>query len=92
LDRKKIETLKTVFYNIIVHSKYGLKGEETKFDFKYVPEYSTITEMGDSAEEKRMHSGVESRNRNTLLIGLAVVGVGSWMAFGMARAVVRTVW
>ena len=92
LDRKKIETLKKVFYNIIVHSKYGLKGEETKFDFKYVPEYSTITEMGDSVEEKRMHSGVESRNRNTLLIGLAVVGVGSWIAFGLARAAVRTVW
>lgn len=37
LDKKKIEMLKKVFYNIIVHSKYGLKGEETTFDFKYVP-------------------------------------------------------
>jgi hypothetical protein len=92
LDRRKIETLKTVFYNIIVHSKYGLKGAESTFDFKYVPEYSTITALGVSEEEKQPHSGVESRNRNTFLIGLAVVGVGSWMAFGLARAVVRFVW
>ena len=92
LDRRKIDTLKKVFYNIIVHSKYGLKGEETMFDFKYVPEYSTITALGESDEEKRPFSGVESRNRNTFLIGLAVVGIGSWMAFGLARAVVRTIW
>ena len=92
LDRRKIETLKTVFYNIIVRSKYGLKGEETTFDFKYVPEYSTITALGVNEEEKQPRSGVESRNRNTFLIGLAIVGVGSWMAFGFARAAVRAVW
>lgn len=39
LDRRKIETLKHVFYQIIVHSKFGLQGEESKFNFKYVPEY-----------------------------------------------------
>jgi hypothetical protein len=42
LDRKKVATLKKVLYDVIVHSKYGLHGEEAKFDFKYVPEYSTI--------------------------------------------------
>ena len=47
--------LKGVFYQIIVHSKYGLKGEETRFDFKYVPEYSTITELGERQEERVSH-------------------------------------
>ena len=60
-DRNHIELLKKVFYNIIVHTKYGLKGEETTFDFKYVPEYSTITEMGECEEEKATYSAVERR-------------------------------
>ena len=92
LDRRKIEMLKKVFYNIIVHSKYGLQGAETTFDFKYVPEYSTITALGECEEEKQSFSAVESRNRNTFLVGVAVVGLGTWMAFGLARAVVRSIW
>ena len=91
-DRKKIEMLKKVFYNIIVHSKYGLKGEETTFDFKYVPEYSTITEMGECEEEKADHSYVESRNRNTFIVGLAVFGVGTWVAYRVVHGIVRSIW
>lgn len=91
-DRKKIETLKTVFYQIIVHSKYGLKGEETRFDFKHVPEYSTITEMGECEEQKVSHSHVESRNRNTFLVAVAVFGFGTWVACRVASGVLRSVW
>ena len=92
LDRKKIETLKTVFYNIIVHSKYGLKGEETRFDFKYVPEYSTITELGECEEEKATHSYVESRNRNTFLVAITVMGFGTWVVYRAASGILRSVW
>jgi len=91
-DRKKIEMLKGLFYQIIVHSKYGLKGEETKFDFKYVPEYETITQLGECDEDKNMTSGVESRNRNTFLIGVAVFGIGTWITFKIAGGVLRSVW
>ena len=91
-DRKKIEMLKGLFYQIIVHSKYGLKGEETKFDFKYVPEYETITQLGECEEDKNMTSGVESRNRNTFLIGVAVFGIGTWITFKIAGGVLRSVW
>ena len=87
LDRKKIEMLKAVFYNIIVHSKYGLQGTESTFDFKYVPEYSTITEMGECEEEKAGSSYVESRNRNTFVVALTLVGVGTWVAWRVASAV-----
>ena len=96
LDRKKIEMLKVVFYNIIVHSKYGLKGEESKFDFKYVPEYSTITEMGECEEAKATYSHVESRNRNTFLVGLAFLGIGTcigtWVAARVGGSIVRSIW
>ena len=73
--------MKAVFYNIIVHLKYGFQGEETTLDFKYVPEYSTITEMGESEEEMATFSHVESRNRKSFVIGLTVLGFGTWVAF-----------
>ena len=93
LDRRKIESLKKLFYQIIVHSKYGLKGEETKFDFKYVPEYSTITELGECEEERTNYSHVETRNRNAFLIAVAVTGVGSFIALRMGISLVaRTFW
>jgi hypothetical protein len=91
-DRKKIEMLKKVFYAIVVESKYGLKGQESTFDFKYVPEYSTITEMGECEEEKATYSAVESRNRNTFIVGIAVVGVGTWLAVKIANGLVRSIW
>ncbi|KAF2717778.1 hypothetical protein K431DRAFT_254658, partial [Polychaeton citri CBS 116435] len=90
-DRKKIEMLKRVFYNIIVHTKYGLKGQESTFDFKYVPEYSTITEMGECQEEKATHSYVESRNLKTFLIGVGVLGVGALVGLRIISGVVRSV-
>ena len=92
LDRKKIETLKKVFYNIIVHSKYGLKGAESTFDFKYVPEYSTITEMGECEEAKETYSAVESRNRNTFLVAVTVMGIGTWVVARVASSIVRSIW
>lgn len=92
LDRKKIEMLKRVFYSIIVHTKYGLKGEESKFDFKYVPEYSTITEMGECEEEKASFSHVERRNLKTFLVGIGIVVVGSLVSFKIAGGILRALW
>lgn len=45
LDKRKIALLKHVFYNITVHTHFGLKGQESKFDFKYVPEYSEMPHL-----------------------------------------------
>ncbi|KAM3418849.1 hypothetical protein BST61_g4812 [Cercospora zeina] len=78
LDRRKIETLKQVFWAVIVHSKYGLQ-EETKFALKYVPEYETITSMGECEEAKATYSHVESRNLKTFVIGVGVLGVGAYV-------------
>lgn len=74
-----------------MHTKYGLKGEETKFDFKYVPEYSTITEMGECMEEKATSSYVERRNLKTVVIAVGVMSVGAFVAFKVASGIVRSV-
>jgi hypothetical protein len=92
LDRKKVAMLKKVFYDVIVHSKYGLRGEETKFDFKYVPEYSTITEMGECMEEKSDYSAVERRNFRSFCIAVVCVGAGTWIGFKVVSGLGRMAW
>lgn len=80
-DKKKIEMLRRVFWTVVVESKYGLQGEETNFDFKYVPEYSTITEMGESNGAVLQSAGVEARNLKTLIVATGVLGFGMWCTF-----------
>jgi hypothetical protein len=92
LDRKKVAMLKKVFYDIVVGSKYGLKGEETTFEFKYVPEYSTITAMGECEEEKANYSYVETRNFRTFCVAVGCMAVGSWVGFKVVSAVGRAAW
>lgn len=87
LDRRKIEMLKRVFYNVIVHADSGLKGKETTFEFKYFPEYSTITEMRDDDGEKTYHASVESRNLKTLVVFVLGVSVGTCVFVSLANRV-----
>ncbi|KAI4799097.1 hypothetical protein E4T45_11532, partial [Aureobasidium sp. EXF-8846] len=72
-DQKKLVVLRDIFWKIIV--KGGLKGEETNFDFKYVPEYSIMTEMGGVEEVKLSKSEIEIASLKWLLMGVAVVSV-----------------
>lgn len=88
-DRKKNDMLRRVFWAIVVDSKYGLKGEETNFDFKWVPEYSTITEMGESQGAQLKYKGVEGRNLKTLIIASGVFGIAMWCSFRVGLGVVR---
>lgn len=93
LDKRKIETLKEVFYSVIVHSKYGLRGQETTFSLKYVPEYSTITSMGECEEAKATYSHVESRNLKTFVIGIGFLGVGGWVGYKVVSGIAsRLLW
>ncbi|KAF2768206.1 hypothetical protein EJ03DRAFT_274807 [Teratosphaeria nubilosa] len=87
-DAQKIELLKKVFYQVIVDSKFGLKGEESRFEFKWVPQYSTITEMGECMEEKATFSRDERRNLRTFLVGIGVLGVGAWIGLCVTRSIV----
>lgn len=92
LDKKKLAMLRRVFWAIVVESKYGLQGEQTNFDFKYVPEYSTITEMGQSQGAKLANAGIEGRNLKTLLVATGVLGVGMWVGVRIGLGILHTVW
>jgi len=91
-DRGHIDRLKRIFYAVIVEAKWGLAGIETTFDFKYVPQYETVTEMGDLKEIKLRSNSIEMRNLKALGIFLGVVGVGSWVSFKVASSVVSRLW
>lgn len=92
LDRRKVRALKRIFYAIVVESKYGLAGTETLFDFKYVPEFSTITAMDDSKRERPKMRGVEGRNLKALLIGVGALGCLVCVHVKLVLVVVRLVW
>lgn len=74
LDRRKIAALRKIFWIVIVEGKHGL-GEETVFEFKYVPDFHVTTEAGAERQvgikERR---AVERRNLQVLLIGLTCTG------------------
>lgn len=89
LDRRKIDMLKNVFYAIIVKSDFGLKGTETTFAFKYIPEYSTITEMRDSDEKLTMNYSIERRNLKTLGVAFVGFSVGTCIFVGLANKLLR---
>jgi hypothetical protein len=83
LDRQKIAFLKRAFWVMIVESKTGLEGKEAAFEFKYVPEFATLTEMDESGEERTLEMTLERRNLKWLLMaagGVAVVTYCSWKA------------
>ncbi|OAX84559.1 hypothetical protein ACJ72_01078 [Emergomyces africanus] len=58
LDRRHIARTRRHFWKIILDEKIGL-GEETKFDFKYVPGYDLTTEQGTKVERARQSLGIE---------------------------------
>lgn len=92
LDRRKVAALKDIFYKIVVGSDAGLEGKETLFDFKYVPEFGTITEMNDGREVRPRMRGVEGRALKWLVIGMLVLGVVGWMVFRVVAGVLGFVW
>ena len=92
LDRRKVQMLKRVFYAIIVDSNYGLAGTETLFDFKYVPEFSTVTELDSSKQEVPKMRGVEKRNLKSLVVGLGVFGVVTWCTWKVTTLTIGTLW
>ncbi|KAJ4297714.1 hypothetical protein N0V90_005609 [Kalmusia sp. IMI 367209] len=92
LDHGHVERLKRIFYTVIVDTKYGLAGTETVFDFKYVPEYDTVTEMGKPREIRLKGSNVEARNLRALAIFLGIVGLGAVVGIMVASSLVAKVW
>ncbi|PNS16744.1 hypothetical protein CAC42_4708 [Sphaceloma murrayae] len=91
-DKNKIELLRKVFWQIIVESKYALNGKVTSFDFKWVPEYSTVTEMGEAtARSDKDAVSVERRNLKAVAIAIGVLGLGTWVGLRVVGGLWRLV-
>jgi hypothetical protein len=78
LDRRKVASLKNVFWALIVEGKYGLGGE-TVFDFKYIPDFNVMTARGGDEQAKMKGAGVERRNLNTLLIATGCLAFAGYV-------------
>lgn len=74
---------------MIVENKNGL-GQESVFEFKYVPEFSTRTEKGESEETGVKQPGIERRNLKTLIIAMVVLGGIGWFSAQIALRLLRS--
>ncbi|CAO2651261.1 Nn.00g095580.m01.CDS01 [Neocucurbitaria sp. VM-36] len=92
LDAGRIARAKEIFWNIVVKAKWGLGGTETTFDFKYVPQYDTLTNLGDIGERKLKTSSIEMRNLRALGIFIGVVGLGAWVSVKVTSTLVGRIW
>jgi len=90
-DRWKIEFLRKGFWVMIVESQSGLKGEKSAFEFKYVPEFATLTEMDDSEEARQKTGGVETRNLKWLVIFVVGAGAATWLGVRLTLGIARRV-
>jgi len=86
-DRQKLEIVRRVMWQVVVESKFGLDKELTSFEMKYVPEYATITEMGEKSEVVNKGYDVEGRNLRWLGYTLAALGLGAYIGVRVTVAV-----
>ncbi|CAI9632174.1 unnamed protein product [Alternaria burnsii] len=91
-DRRRIDRAKDIFWQLIVKAKWGLAGMETSFDFKYVPQYDTLTHLGNIGERKKVSLSNELRNLKALGIGVGVLAVGTLVAAKVAASVIGRLW
>jgi hypothetical protein len=92
LDRRKIAFLRRAFWVMIVDSKTGLEGEQSYFEFKYVPEFSTVTEMSEGVEMKVGKESIERRNLKWLLYAAGGLGLAGYVSLRVVASVGRAVW
>jgi hypothetical protein len=84
------QALRKIFWVVIVEGKHGL-GEETLFDFKYVPDFHVTTEVGDDNQVGIKEHGIERRNLKVLLIGLTCAGVGIYTGIYVASSIFQRI-
>ncbi|KAI9758096.1 MAG: hypothetical protein M1815_004983 [Lichina confinis] len=80
LDRRKVRTLRRVFYAYFVHHQHCL-GEESIFEFKYVPDFAIKTERGELGEGGLKPGGAERRGLKALVVAALVLGGLFWLGF-----------
>lgn len=77
-------------WSVIVEDKQGL-GQETVFEFKYVPNLSKTTKA-DKVRGTMVHrSGIEKRNLRAFIFGSFVISGVVWMAMMILVRISREV-
>lgn len=90
LTRKTLQALRKIFYAVIVDNQKNGLGTETNFDFKYIPDFHTTTDL-HLGEEGLREPGIERRNLKTLVIASTVVGVVTWVGLKTTLGVLGSV-
>ena len=98
-DRRQVEKLRRMCWFAIVESKYGLKGERSNYEFKYVPELRILTQVenqiakeGEEDVGKRkgwIGRGEERRAMKALGVATGVGVVMCWVSWVSVRMVWR---
>ncbi|KAJ5181298.1 hypothetical protein N7491_000851 [Penicillium cf. griseofulvum] len=86
LDRMMISLRRKRFYNLILDKTTGL-GEESRFEFKYVPTLTRTTRLGQRRSTKFERRGIESLAHLGLLAAFTAVATLS-MGFVLAARMV----
>ncbi|KAL8695177.1 MAG: hypothetical protein Q9218_000345 [Villophora microphyllina] len=68
LDRRKISAFRRIIWTVIVEDKQGL-GQETVFDFKYIPALTKTTKAEKPRGGVVGRSGTETRNLRAFSLG-----------------------
>ncbi|KAG8531051.1 uncharacterized protein KY384_004408 [Bacidia gigantensis] len=77
LDKRKIDTLRHVFWRLVVESKIGL-GQEALFEFKHLPDLDKTTVLEGAPTRSEIFARRE--RRNLFALSFAAIGlVGLWM-------------
>lgn len=76
---------------IIENTSAGGLGTETSFEFKYIPQFDTVTSLGEYNQPGGLRKpvGVEKRNLSTLVITSVVMAVLSYVGFKGLLSVVE---
>lgn len=90
LDKRKVRALRNVFWTIIVEGKFGL-GQETIFDFKYIPDYNVLTAKGGDDEAKARETSVERKYRNTLFITVGCITVAGYVGWRITSTILARI-
>ena len=92
LDHTKTDRVRNLYWKIIVESDFGLGGSETGFDFQYVPEFTTLTEVMSTGNVKPNMRGIEMRNLKALVLGVGGFSLVVWATFKATSMIVRGLW
>ena len=90
LSERGNQALRRIFWRVIVKDESGL-GEETIFDFKYIPGLSKTTQMEEALDPDVKKAGIERRNLQALGIGCILFALAGFFGLKIVAAIINLV-